>query len=157
MLINEKKQLIRNIIIKIIIGILLIPVDFYLGHRIMVKIDEIKIYNGIITEYPDLIYDKNLSEIAEECAEKCYSENLSSNQIKILENKDFVRLYSSNVQIAKYTWKCDTGEDFVDKFLTVMKNGKYPATDSCLKKCEYVGIGKFKNQVFILAFYNIDI
>lgn len=154
MLVAKRKKLIRSIIIEIVIAVLFLVADIYFGLLVSVKIDERSIYKGIVSEYPNLTFDKELSKIAEECAETCYNEKVEAKDIKILKNENFVRLYSTNSYVAKYTLLSDSDKDFVDDFLNAMHIGKYPETDSCLKKCQYIGIGKYENQVFLLAFYN---
>ncbi|MCM1225013.1 MAG: hypothetical protein NC548_62235 [Lachnospiraceae bacterium] len=154
MLVAKRKSLIKSIIIKIVIAVLLLAVNIYFGLLVSVKIDERLIYNGIISEYPNLIFDKELSKIAEECAKTCYDEKVEAKDIKILKNEHFVKLYSTNSYVAKYALSSDSNQEFVDNFLDAMHIGKYPETDSCLKKCQYIGVGKYENQVFLLAFYN---
>ena len=155
MLANKRKKLIKSIVIEVIILILLISANVYVASGIALKVQEKAIYNVIVERYPNLIFDKQLAVIAEECAEKCFREDITADDIKILENENFIRLYSSDSYIAKYTLLSDSDKEFTADFLTAMQNGKYPDTDSCLKKCRYIGIGKYRHQFFLLAFYNI--
>ncbi len=154
MLIAKRKKLIKTIIIEVIIAVLLLAANIFASLIVSVKISERSIYKGITSEYPGLIFDKELSKIAEECAEMCFDGNMEAQDIKILENEKFVKLYSTNSYVAKYTMSIDSNQDFVDDFLLDMNSRKYSAIDSCLRKCEYIGIGKYKDQVFLLAFYN---
>lgn len=155
MLRKKRKQLIFSIIIEIMIAVIFILASiFFWWFKISVKLDEIQIYNSIVKEYPNLTYDKKLSKIAEDCAEKCLTEKLQADDIKILENKEFVELYSSDTYVTKYTDYADTDEIFINNFLSIIQTEEYSDTDSYLKQCDYIGIGKYENQVFMIAFYN---
>ncbi len=154
MLVAKRKKLTKLIIIEVIIAVLLLAANIFAGLIVSVKISERSIYKGIASEYPGLIFDKELSKIAEECAEICCDESIEAKDIKILENEKFVKLYSTNSYVAKYTLSVDSNQNFVNDFLFAMRSGKYPETDSCLRKCKYIGVGKYKDQVFLLAFYN---
>lgn len=70
----------------------------------------------------------------EECAKTCYYESIEAKDIRILENEDFVRLYSTNSHVAKYTLLSDSNQDFVDDFLSAMHTRRYPETGFMLKK-----------------------
>lgn len=154
MLLTKRKQLTKSIVVKVIIAILLIIANVFIGLKISIKVAEKQIYNAIVCEYSNLIYDKELSKIAEECAEKCYFENLDISNIKMLENDKFVRLYSTKSHVAKYTLKCNSNDEFIENFFLAMKTKEHSATNSCLKESDYIGVGKYKNQIFILACYN---
>ncbi len=153
MLPARRKQLIRAIIIKILIVLILLAANMITGLMAGVRMQERKIYQSILTRYPDIVYDKRLSRIAETCAKTgCLEGTNAAQDIKILENEAFVKLYSTNAVVAKYAWKSDTDETFTNVFLQEMQE-KYHETDDCLKKCQYVGIGKYHDCIFLLACY----
>ena len=154
MLIAKRKQLTKAIIIQIVIAVALLAANVYVAGKVKVKVDETTIYNAIVDEYPNLVYDKELAKIAEDCAELCYEEGIEAKKLKILENEDFVKRYSMNYYVAKYTLTAESNDDFIESFLSAMQTEKHSATDSCLRKCQYIGVGKYEDQVFILAYYN---
>jgi len=119
-----------------------------------IKISERNIYNAISFEYTNLSFDKELSKIAENCAKKCYDEQIEAKDIRILENEQFVKLYSADCHVTKYTVSAESDDDFINTFLSAMKNDKYAETNSRMQQCQYIGVGKYKTQIFILAFYN---
>lgn len=154
MLERERIRLKKSIVIKTIIITLLIILFAVFGMKSAIKISERNIYKAIAFEYPNLSFDKELSQIAEVCAQKCYDEHIDAKDIRILENEQFVKLYSAECHVTKYTVSAKSSEEFIDVFLSSMKTDKYSETNSRLKKCQYIGIGKYKTQIFILAFYN---
>ncbi|MGN0630783.1 MAG: hypothetical protein ACI4JN_05585 [Ruminococcus sp.] len=155
MLAAQRKKLMRSIIIEIVIILVICIANISAASRISVKMNERAIYHDLIYNYPTLIYDRDLTRIAEDCAKQCYCENYEAQDIKILSNEDFVRLYSRNVRVAKYTASLDSDQEFADVFISAMREGEYPETNECMKKCQNIGIGIYKNQVFLLAFYKI--
>lgn len=65
MLMAKRKKLTKSIIIKIVIAVLLLAANIYVGLMVSIKMDERLIYKEIISEYPNLIFDKEkLSKIA---------------------------------------------------------------------------------------------
>ena len=154
MLERERTRLKKTIVIKAIIILLLIILIIIFGMKSAIKISERNIYNAISFEYTNLSFDKELSKIAESCAQKCYDEQIEAKDVRILENEQFVKLYSADCHVTKYTVASESDDDFLDTFFSAMKTDKYAETNSRLQKCQYIGVGKYKTQIFILAFYN---
>ena len=153
MLIAKRKQLTKSIVFEILIALILTAANLYIGIKSSVRFDERKIYKSLLVEYPDLSYDRKLTRIAESYAEICYVNDTETAQsMKILENQEFVKLYSTDAVVAKYAWKPDADESYTDVFFEAMQN-QYPETNDCLKKCQYIGIGEYKNCIFLLACY----
>ena len=124
-----------------------------IGMKSAIKISEKNIYKGIAFEYPNLSFDKELSKIAESCAEKCYREKIGTKDIPILENEQFVKIYSAKCYVTKYTASADSDDDFVEKYLANLKTKQYAEDHEKLQKCQFIGVGKYKTQIFIIAFY----
>ncbi len=154
MLERERSRLKKSIVIKATILLLLIILIIIFGMKTAIKISERNIYKAISFEYTNLSFDKELSKIAESCAQKCYDEQIEAKDVRILENEQFVKLYSADCHVTKYTVSAESDDDFIDTFLSVMKTDKYAETNSRLQKCQHIGVGKYKTQIFILAFYN---
>ena len=154
MLERERTRLKKSIVIKSAIIILLIILIVIFGMESAIKVSERNIYNAVSFEYTNLSFDKELSKIAEGCAKKCYEEQIEAKEIRILENEQFVKLYSADCHVTKYTVSAESDDDFINTFLSAMKTDKYAETNNRMKLCQYVGVGKYKTQYFILAFYN---
>lgn len=153
MLIARRKELSRSITIRSVMAVILLIVNLITGAKVLTRAEERAIGKAVISVYPNLTYDRRLSRIAEGYAKTCYTKGMKINTEQILEDREFVKLYSTDTGIAEYTIRANSNRKFIVDFRVAMQDESYLGTHACLRKCQYVGIGKYKNQIFLLAFY----
>lgn len=155
MLLKIRKKYIRAIIIKIIVIIYLLVVivrgviDITLDKKQYVSSDSLngyEIYLLLKDEYPNLEYDTNLEKLAEGYAERCYNGEEASN-MNISE--DIKKIYSEHLFFAADFIKAFGNKDALDKINDDL-DGK---TKSVMEKCDSIGIGVYKESVYMIAFY----
>lgn len=141
--------------VRSMIALLLIVMTFPLIRAVSVRLSERWIYEQISERYSNLTYDRELSRIAENFAERCCTEHITDDDIKVLSDKEFIKRASKQSYVTKYTVQAESDEAFVEQFLTDMISGEnQTGRDEGFQKSTYIGVGKYENQVFLLAFYN---
>ena len=155
MLLKIRKKYIRAIIIKIIIIIYLLAcivrgiIDIASDKKQYVSSSSLngyEIYLLLKEEYPNLEYDTNLEKLADGYAERCYN----GEKLKVLDDRRFNALYSGDSVLVDYV-KASTNADAINKINIDLE--EYNDLKKTLKKSENIGIGIYKEQVYIVAPY----
>lgn len=155
MLLKIRKKYIRAIIIKIIVIIYLLVVivrgviDITLDKKQYVSSDSLngyEIYLLLKEEYPNLEYDTNLEKLADGYAERCYN----GEKFKVLDDRRFNALYSGDSVLIDYV-QASTNADAKNNInIDLEENGSSKKT---LKKSENIGIGIYKEYIYLIALY----
>lgn len=155
MLLKIRKKYIRAIIIKIIVIVYLLAcivrgiIDIASDKKQYVSSSSLngyEIYLLLKEEYPNLEYDTNLEKLADDYAERCYN----GEEFKVLDDRRFNALYSGDSVLVDYV-KASTNADAINKInIDLEGNNDLKKT---LKKSENIGIGIYKEQVYLVAPY----
>ena len=155
MLLKIRKKYIRAIIIKIIIIIYLLAcivrgiIDIASDKKQYVSSSSLngyEIYLLLKDEYPNLEYDTNLEKLADDYAERCYN----GEKLNVPSDRRFNAIYSGDSVLVDYV-KASTNADAINKInIDLEGNNDLKKT---LKKSENIGIGIYKEQVYLVAPY----
>ena len=155
MLLKIRKKYIRAIIIKIIIIIYLLAcivrgiIDIASDKKQYVSsgsLNGYEIYLLLKEEYPNLEYDTNLEKLADGYAERCYN----GEEFKVLDDRRFNALYSGVNVLVDYV-QASTNDDAVNNINIDLEENK--SLKKTVKKSENIGIGIYKENVYLVALY----
>ena len=151
-MLHRRKQLVKRIAVRLVIAAVLtaavIPVLSGVRHRMQNR----EIARRLGTQYTNLQYDRELGHIAEHFAKLCYDNDLAdANTLNVRAYEPLINRASTQSIVIKFTFQADSDDAFLNSFQEHVNSDS--RIGEAFGKCEYIGIGRYKGQVFLLAFY----